>query len=70
MLVRIHHGGRVFVIESPAPARVVQTSGEDCLVYEWRGRTEYLLTPFAVMYARQAARGLRLIRERPADPLT
>ena len=45
MLVRIHHGGRVYVIEAPANARVVQTSGEDCLVYQWSGRTEYLLTP-------------------------
>ena len=29
MLVRIHHDGRVYVIEAPASARVVQTSGED-----------------------------------------
>jgi hypothetical protein len=41
MLVRIHHDGRVYVIEAPASARVVQTSGEDCLVYRWSGRTEY-----------------------------
>jgi hypothetical protein len=68
MLVRIHHGDRVYVIESPDTARVVQTSGEDCLVYEWKGRMEYLLTPFAVMYARQAARGLRLISESPVRP--
>ena len=66
MLVRIHNDGRVYVIEAPASARVVQTSGEDCLVYRWSGRTEYLLTPFAVMYARQGARGLRLVRETPA----
>ena len=37
MLVRIHDGGRVYVIEAPANARVVQTSGEDCLVYQWVG---------------------------------
>jgi hypothetical protein len=48
MLVGIHNEGRVYVIEAPAGARVVQTSGEDCLVYRWEGRTEYLLTPFAV----------------------
>jgi hypothetical protein len=66
MLVRIHHGGRVYVIEAPANARVVQTSGEDCLVYRWSGRTEYILTPFALMCARQGARGLRLVRDTPA----
>jgi hypothetical protein len=68
MLVRIHHGGRVYVIESPDPARIVQTSGEDCLVYEWRGHTEYLLTPFAILSARNGAKGLRLISETPAGP--
>jgi len=66
MLVRIHNDGRVYVIEAPAGARVVQTSGEDCLTYQWSGRTEYLLTPFSLMYARQGARGLRLVREMPA----
>ena len=66
MLVRIHHDDRVYLIEAPASARVVQTSGEDCLVYRWSGRTEYILTPFAVMYARQGARGLRLVRDTPA----
>jgi hypothetical protein len=66
MLVRIYHDGRVYVIEAPANARVVQTSGEDCLVYRWNGRTEYLLTPFVLMYARQGARGLRLVRETAA----
>ena len=39
MLVRIHHGGSVYVIEAPDNARVVQTSGEDCLVYQWCGHT-------------------------------
>jgi len=66
MRVRIHQDDRICVIEAPASARVVQTSGEDCLVYRWSGCTEYLLTPFAVMYARQGARGLRLVRETPA----
>ena len=69
MLVRIHDGGRVYVIEAPANARVVQTSGEDCLVYQWCGGTEYLLTPFAVRSARDGANGLRLISETPAAPL-
>ena len=31
MLVRIHHDDRVYVIEAPASARVVQTSGETAL---------------------------------------
>ncbi len=53
MLVRIHHDDKVYVIEAPASARIIQTSGADCLVYQWSGRTEYLLTPFALMYARQ-----------------
>ena len=70
MLVRIHHGGRVYVIEAPANARVVQTSGEDCLVYQWCERAEYLLTPFAVLSARNGAKGLRLISETPVGPLT
>jgi len=70
MLVRIHDGGRVYVIEAPANARVVQTSGEDCLVYQWSGGTEYLLTPFAVLSARKEAKGLSLISETPAGPLT
>ena len=68
MLVRIHHGGRVYVIESPDTARVVQTSGEDCLVYDWKGRTEYLLTPFAIFCARNAAKGLHLVSETPSGP--
>jgi hypothetical protein len=67
MRVRIHHEGRVYVIEAPAGARVVQTSGEDCLVYRWGGRTEYLLTPFTVMCARDGARGLRLVCEMPQE---
>jgi hypothetical protein len=64
MLVHIHHEGRVYDIEAPAGARIVQTSGEDCLVYRWEGRTEYLLTPFAGLCARKGERGLRLVRER------
>ena len=68
MLIRIHHENRVYVIEAPAGARVVQTSGEDCLVYQWDGDTEYLLTPFAVMCARDGARGLRLISETLQEP--
>jgi hypothetical protein len=68
MRVRIHHEGRVFVIEAPADARVVKTSGEDCLVYRWHENTEYLLTPFAVMCAREGARGVRLISETCPKP--
>jgi hypothetical protein len=67
MLVHIHHERWVFVIEAPAGTWVVQTSGEDCLVYRWGGRTEYLLTPFAVMCARDGARGLRLVCEMPEE---
>ncbi len=67
MLVRIHHDGRAYIIEAPAGARVVQTSGEDCLVYRWEGRTEYLLTPFAVMCARDGSKGLRLVLEMPEE---
>jgi hypothetical protein len=65
--VRIHHEGRVYEIEAPAGARVVQTSGEDCLAYRWEGRTEYLLTPFAVLRARKGVRGLRLVCEMPEE---
>jgi hypothetical protein len=63
MQVRIHYNGETHDIEAPEGARVVQTSGEDCLVYRFEGRTEYLLTPFAVMCARAGTKGLRLIRE-------
>ena len=52
MRARIHHEGRSYLIEAPAGARVVRTGGEDCLVYRYAGRTEYLLTPFAVSHAR------------------
>jgi hypothetical protein len=69
MLVHIHYGGWLYMIEAPAGARVVQTSGEDSLVYEWNGRTEYLLTPFAVLSARDGAKGLRLISQTPTSPL-
>ena len=68
MRVRIHHEGRSYLVEAPAGARVVPTAGEDCLVYRHAGRTEYLLTPFVVMHARQGAGGLRLIGEEPATP--
>ena len=47
-----------------------ETSGEDCLVYQWSGGTEYLLTPFAVLSARKEAKGLRLISETPAGRVT
>jgi hypothetical protein len=68
MLIRIHKDGRVYEIEAPAGARVVQTSGEDCLAYQWNGNTEYLLTPFAVLCARDGTRGLRLVCEMPERP--
>jgi hypothetical protein len=68
MMVRIHHDSGVYVIEAPADARVVKTSGEDCLVYRWHGNTEYLLTPFAVMCARDGVRGVRLISETCPKP--
>lgn len=67
MLVRVHHEGRTYVIEAPAGARVVRTSEDDCLVYRYRGRQEFLLTPLAVLLARDGARGLRLISEGQAD---
>jgi hypothetical protein len=67
MLVHIHHEGRVYEIEAPAGARVVQSSADDCLVYRWDRRTEYLLTPFAVLCARDGARGLRLLRAMPEE---
>jgi hypothetical protein len=65
MQIRIHDGGRVYVIDAPAGARVVRTSAEDCLVFRWEGRMEYLLTPFAVLCARDGTRGLRLVCEMP-----
>jgi hypothetical protein len=67
VLVRIHHEGRLYVIEAPAGARVVCTSAEDCLVFRWEGRMEYLLTPFAVLCARAGAWGLRLVCEMPEE---
>ena len=70
MLIRIFYEGLCYEIRAPNGARVVRTSGEDCLVYQWSGRTEYLLTPFAVLSARNGAKGLRLISETPAGPLT
>ena len=63
MQVKIHHEGRSYLVEAPAGARVVRTRGEDCLVYRHAGRTEFLLTPFAVLNARDGTRGLRLIDE-------
>lgn len=45
MQIRIHHEGRSYLIEAPAAALVFRTSGEDCLVYNQDGRTEYLLNP-------------------------
>ena len=65
MLVCIDDGGRVYVIEAPANARVVQTSGEDCLVYHFEGRAEYLLTPFIIMHAKDNTKGFRLLSEKP-----
>jgi hypothetical protein len=70
MLIRIFYEGLCYEIRAPNGARVVRTSGEDCLVYQWSERTEYLLTPFAVLSARNGANGLRLISETPAGPLT
>jgi hypothetical protein len=67
MRIRIHHDGQVYLIEAPAGARVVRTGGEDCLVYRHAGRTEYLLTPFVLMHARDGTRGLRLIIEEPGS---
>jgi hypothetical protein len=69
MLVHICYAGWLYVIEAPAGARVVLTSGEDCLVYQWSGRREYLPTPFAVLSARDGAQGLRLISQTPTSPL-
>ena len=56
MLVRVNHEGRTFVIEAPDGARVVRTSEDDCLVYHYQGRQEFLLTPFAVLLARDGAK--------------
>lgn len=67
MLVRVHHEGRTYVIEAPAGARVVRTSEDDCLVYHHRGHQEFLLTPFAVLLARDGAKGLRLVSEGQGD---
>ena len=66
MLIRVYYKEMCYEIRAPNGARVVRTSGDDCLVYQWCGRTEYLLTPFVLMYARQGARGLRLVRETAA----
>lgn len=68
MRVRIHHEGRTYWIEAPAGARVVRTSGEDCLVYRDGNRTEYLLTPFAVRHALAGTKGLRLLGGEPTAP--
>jgi hypothetical protein len=65
MLIHLHHDGRRYVVEAPNGSRVVRTSGEDCLIFHHRGRTEYLLTPFVVLFARRKDKGLRLVSEAP-----
>lgn len=67
MLVRVHHEGRAFLIEAPEGARVVKTSGEDCLVFHYQGRQEFMLTPFAILCAQDGAKGLRLVGEGLTD---
>jgi len=67
MIVRVHHEGREYLVEAPHGARVVRTSGEDCLVFNYQGVQEFLLTPIAVMLARDGAKGLRLVSEGPPD---
>jgi hypothetical protein len=70
MLIHIHYDGRRFVVEAPKGSRLVHTSGEDCLVFRYWGRTAYLLTPFVVMFARKRARGLRVVSETAAESPT
>ncbi len=68
MLVRVHHEGRAYLIEAPAGARVHGTGGEDCLIFRFEGRNEFLLTPFAVQHARDGTKGLRLLCDDPFAP--
>lgn len=71
MFVRVHHEGRAYLIEAPEGARVARTSGEDCLVYAYEGNQEFLLTPFAILLARDGGKGLRLVSEGPTElPMT
>jgi hypothetical protein len=67
MIVHIYLGGKRYVVEAPKGSRVVRTGGEDCLVYRHRNRTEYLPTPFVVMFARRRAKGLRVVSEATAE---
>jgi hypothetical protein len=67
MQISIHHEGRSYLIEAPAGARVVRTSGEDCLAYTQDGHDEYLLTPFVIRHARAGTKGLRLLGGEPAS---
>jgi hypothetical protein len=65
MIINIHLDGRRYVVEAPNGSRVVRTSGEDCLVFRHRDRTEYLLRPFVVLFAERREKGLRLVSETP-----
>jgi hypothetical protein len=65
MIIHVHHDGTRYVIEAPKGGRLVRTSGEDCLVFRHRGRTEYLLTPFVVMFAERREKGLSVVSEAP-----
>lgn len=65
MLIRIYSEGLCYEICAPNGARVVRTSEEDCLLYHFEGRAEYLLTPFTIMHARDNTKGLRLLSEKP-----
>ena len=61
MIVNVHSEGKTYQIEAPDDARVSNTTGEDCLIFTHNGKKEYILTPFAVMLAREGEKGLRLI---------
>jgi hypothetical protein len=65
MLIRVYYNEMCYDIRAPNSARVVRTSGEDCLVYQFEGRAEYLLTPFIIMHARDNTKGFRLLSEKP-----
>ena len=65
MIINIHLDGRRYVVEAPNGSRVVRTSGQDCLVFRHRGKTEYLLTPFVVLFGERRAKGLRVVSEAP-----
>ena len=67
MLIRIHLKDRVYAIEARLAIGSSRPAGKTVLFINGTGH-EYLLTPFAVMCARDGAKGLRLISDTLQKP--